>query len=237
MNPGCALPPSPYPFQTKPPTHSSHPNELPVQLPDMYLTITTTHSPATDLGYRLNKRPASLIPSPSPCRSPRRLIQRPQIRAAPQPCCSKSILSNLSANPAGLPAKAVCWTNTSTIALTYLLPSPVLRWPAPLVPRSAAAVKRSKTLPMPNSHWKFALPFFLAVAEKFFYIGCLSRLMYAVAASRHPLDEKFLEFGARVGIGVSFFLPKNDCKMFSNISMCSSQCSTMTSIIGLARTK
>jgi 3' terminal RNA ribose 2'-O-methyltransferase Hen1 len=36
------------------------PSELPVQLLDMYLTITTTHVPATDLGYLLHKRPGKL---------------------------------------------------------------------------------------------------------------------------------------------------------------------------------
>lgn len=34
--------------------------KLPVQLLDMYLTITTTHTPATDLGYLLHKRPGKL---------------------------------------------------------------------------------------------------------------------------------------------------------------------------------
>ncbi len=36
------------------------PSKLPVQLLDMYLTITTTHEPATDLGYLLHKRPGKL---------------------------------------------------------------------------------------------------------------------------------------------------------------------------------
>jgi 3' terminal RNA ribose 2'-O-methyltransferase Hen1 len=35
-------------------------NKLPVQLLGMYLTITTTHSPATDLDYLLHKRPGKL---------------------------------------------------------------------------------------------------------------------------------------------------------------------------------
>jgi len=34
--------------------------KLPLQLTDMYLTITTTHAPATDLGYLLHKRPGKL---------------------------------------------------------------------------------------------------------------------------------------------------------------------------------
>jgi 3' terminal RNA ribose 2'-O-methyltransferase Hen1 len=35
-------------------------SKLPVQLLNMYLTITTTHTPATDLGYLLHKRPGKL---------------------------------------------------------------------------------------------------------------------------------------------------------------------------------
>ncbi len=40
----------------------SIPASLPLQLPHMYLTISTTHTPATDLGYLLHKRPGKLHP-------------------------------------------------------------------------------------------------------------------------------------------------------------------------------
>jgi 3' terminal RNA ribose 2'-O-methyltransferase Hen1 len=169
--------------------------ELPVQLLDMYLTITTTHTPATDLGYLLHKRPGKL--HSVSLSFGKALVFYP---AATESRCTAALL--LEVDPVELVRKPGGPSGEGGLLDQYVNDRPYVSssFTSVALARAfgTALGGRSKTKQdLADSE----LPFEIRIAvlpcrggEPFLH-RLFEPLGYAVTANRHPLDGKFPEWG------------------------------------------
>ena len=161
----------------------------------MLLTITTTHRPATDLGYLLHKNPARPQAFELSFGTARVFYPEASDAAAPRRCCWRSIRSGWSATAAGRRARGSRWSSTSTTGLTR--PARFCPWRSP---RSSA--RRCRAPARSGRNWR-QTP--IPLTARLSVVPCrggeallrklFEPLGYAVAATHHPLDEQFPEWG------------------------------------------
>jgi 3' terminal RNA ribose 2'-O-methyltransferase Hen1 len=169
--------------------------DLPVQLLGMYLTITTTHNPATDLGYLLHKRPGKL--HSVSLSFGKALVFYPE---ATESRCTAALL--LEVDPVELARKPGGPSGEGGLLDQYVNDRPYVSSSFTSVALArvfgTALGGRSKTK-QDLADAEIPLEIRIAVlpcrgGEPFLH-RLFEPLGYAVTANRHPLDEKFPEWG------------------------------------------
>src|SRR5579872_3548539 len=169
--------------------------KLPVQLLVMYLTITTTHTPATDLGYLLHKRPGKLH-SLSLSFGQAHVFYPEATEAR----CTAALLLDL--DPVDLVRKPGGPSGEGGLLDQYVNDRPYVSssFTSVALARAfgTALGGRSKTK-QDLADAELPLEIRIAVLPcrggEAFLRRLFEPLGYAVAANRHPLDEKFPEWG------------------------------------------
>jgi 3' terminal RNA ribose 2'-O-methyltransferase Hen1 len=196
------------PVRTTQLTPTSYPNTLPVQLPDMYLTITTTHTPATDLGYLLHKRPGKL--HTVSLSFGKALVFYPE---ATESRCTAALL--LEVDPVELVRKPGGPSGEGGLLDQYVNDRHYVSssFTSVALARAfgTALGGRSKTK-QELADTELPLEIRIAVLPcrggDVFLHRLFEPLGYAVNANRHPLDEKFPEWGESRYWTVTLFAKK-----------------------------
>src|SRR5215472_10147842 len=169
--------------------------QLPVQLPDMYLTISTTHVPATDLGYLLHKRPGKLHSVPLSFGTAH--VFYPE---ATDTRCTAALLIEVDpvelvrkpGGPSGEGGILDQYVNDRPYASSSFTSVALTRaFGTALSGRSKSRQELADT-PLPLEVHMAVLP---SRGGELFLRRLFEPLGYQVAASRLPLDEKFPDWG------------------------------------------
>ena len=168
---------------------------LPVQLPGMYLTISTTHVPATDLGYLLHKRPGKLYSIPLSFGTAH--IFYPE---AADTRCTAALLVEVDpvelvrkpTGPSGEGGLLDQYVNDRPYASSSFTSVALARaFGTALGGRSKSRQELAET-PLPL---EIHIPVLPCRGGELFLRRLFEPLGYEITASRLPLDEKFPEWG------------------------------------------